>query len=138
VLANMFCPRANQERFDLAVRLLEVPVNAPTVCSTPAPNEAVLGYRVEAPPRLSASDLVLDRNQYKALVTVGSNVIGDGRHPPVIPRSHLDSGGPSSVSDQDFAPNERTDLAAVRKDVGEGHHATLYSLLCLRVVTAPE
>jgi hypothetical protein len=53
VLAKMFCPRANQERFDVAVRLLDVPVNAPTVCSIPAPNEAVPGYRVEAPPRLT-------------------------------------------------------------------------------------
>ena len=32
--------------------------------------------------------------------------------------------------------HERTDLAAARKEVGEGHHATLYSLLRLRVVTA--
>src|ERR1700730_3232299 len=78
VLTKMFCPRANQERFDVAVRFLEVPVNAPTVCSIPVPNAAVLVYRVEEPPRLSAGDLVLDRNQYGALVTIGSNVIGDG------------------------------------------------------------
>jgi hypothetical protein len=66
VLTTMFCPRANQECFDVAVRFLKVPVNAPTVWSIPAPNAAALAYRVEEPPRLSASDLVLDRNQYGA------------------------------------------------------------------------
>jgi len=70
VLTKVLRPRPNEERFDVAIRVFEIPIDAPPEGTIPTANAAVLVDRLEKRLELSRLNAVFRGDEHRALVKV--------------------------------------------------------------------